>query len=64
MNEQARVEFLQARDGVQATQHWAQKTAAIYRAAVLNPDHFAHQCDRRRQFIESYKVLKLYAAQR
>ena len=51
-----------AKDGVPAAQDWARRTAAIYRAAVLEREPFAHGGACRRQFIESYLELKRFAA--
>jgi hypothetical protein len=51
-----------AKDGVPAAQAWARRTAAIYRAAVLEREPFAHGGACRRQFIESYLELKRFAA--
>jgi hypothetical protein len=62
VSEQARIELLEQRYGIEEAKRWARRTAAIYRAAVLDPNHFAHERQHRRQFIESYKELKRYAA--
>jgi len=51
-----------AKDGIPAAQAWARRTAAIYRAAVLEREPFAHGGACRRQFIESYLELKRFAA--
>jgi hypothetical protein len=59
--EQARIERVIARMGKQCAQEWARTTAAIYRAAVLDPQHFAHTGERRRQFIQSYLELRRFA---
>jgi hypothetical protein len=61
VTEAARIELLNARYGPEAAKRWAQRTAAIYRAAVLDPNHFAHEGRYRRQFIQSYKELKRFA---
>ncbi|PZN31370.1 MAG: hypothetical protein DIU71_10075 [Proteobacteria bacterium] len=61
MNERRRIEFVTQRDGLQEARRWARRTAAIYRSAVLNPHHYAHEGARRRQFIEAYLELKRFA---
>ncbi len=60
--ERARIAWLVERDGVEQTRAWARRTEALYRAAVLDPSHFAHAGEYRRRFIESYLELKCYAA--
>lgn len=59
--ERGRLGILVRRDGVDEARRWARRTAAIYRSAVLNPQHFAHTGEYRRQFIESYRELKHFA---
>ncbi|HEY8538831.1 MAG TPA: hypothetical protein VIL28_08180 [Steroidobacteraceae bacterium] len=60
-SERSRIERIIARDGREEAREWARRTAAQYRAAVLNPEHFAHQPDRKRLFIEAYLELKRFA---
>jgi hypothetical protein len=60
-DETARIERVIARLGPEEAKAWARRTAAVYRAAVLDPEHFAHHGARRRQFIESYVELKRFA---
>jgi hypothetical protein len=60
-SERARIEMVIAREGRERARQWARRTAAQYRAAVLNPEHFAHETERRRQFIEAYLELKRFA---
>lgn len=62
--EAQRIARLIDRDGLDAARQWARRTAGIYRSAVLNPLHFAHSGERRRQFIEAYLELKRFGAQR
>lgn len=50
-----------ARDGREQARQWARRTAAQYRTAVLDAEHFAHTGARRRQFIEAYLELKRFA---
>jgi hypothetical protein len=59
--EHDRIERVIAREGMSGAKQWARRTAALYRAAVLNPNHFAHSGARRRQFIQSYLELKRFA---
>jgi plasmid stabilization system protein ParE len=61
LSERARIEVVLAREGPEQARQWARRTAAQYRAAVLNPQHFAHSGERRRQFIEAYLELKRFA---
>jgi hypothetical protein len=51
--ENSRIEFLVQRDGIAATQVWVRRTLAIYRSAVLNRKHFAHNAEYRTTFIVS-----------
>lgn len=60
-SEQSRIDRLIARDGREQAKRWARRTASLYRAAVLNPEHFAHTGAHRRQFIEAYLELKRFA---
>lgn len=59
--ERSRIERMIARDGLEGAREWARRTAAQYRAAVLDPHHFAHTGEHRRHFIESYLELKRFA---
>jgi hypothetical protein len=56
-----RIDRVVAREGREQAKEWARRTAALYRAAVLDPEHFAHTGARRRQFIEAYIELKRFA---
>lgn len=58
MSEQARVEFLIKRDGLQQTTEWVRRTMQIYRRAVLSKGHFAHAHPYRHGFIVSYLEFK------
>src|SRR5438874_2610624 len=58
MEEARRIEFVVQRDGREKAKRWAQRVEHVYRVSVLNPEHFAHSGERRRQFIESYLALK------
>jgi hypothetical protein len=49
------------RCGKAEAQAWARRTAAIYRSSVLNPQHFAHAGQHRRQFVQAYLELKHFA---
>jgi hypothetical protein len=49
------------RDGEEEARRWARRIAAVYRSSVLNPHHFAHSGEQRRQFIEAYVELKRFA---
>lgn len=51
--ENSRIECLVQRDGIAATQVWVRRTLAIYRSAVLNRKHFAHNPEYRTSFIAS-----------
>ncbi len=51
--EASRIEFLLQRDGAAATLIWVRRTLAIYRRAVLDHRHFAHNTEYRREFIAS-----------
>lgn len=62
--EQQRLAFLTARDGLPAAKQWARRTAAIYRTAVLDKQHYASSRVYRRTFIESYLQLKKFGARR
>jgi Raf kinase inhibitor-like YbhB/YbcL family protein len=59
--ERSRIELILAKEGRESARQWARRTAGLYRAAVLNPEHFAHTGARRRQFIEAYLELKHFA---
>jgi hypothetical protein len=58
-----RLARLVGRWGEQQAREWARRTAAIYRASVLNPRHFAHVGPHRRQFVQAYLELKRFARQ-
>jgi len=60
-DERPRIAGVVAREGHESAKQWARRTAALYRAAVLDPEHFAHTGARRRQFIEAYLELKRFA---
>lgn len=69
MSEQARLQFIVARDGLAAARKWAKRTAKIYRSAVLtsrkrgfDKPHHASLPEYRRGFIESYLEFKRFAA--
>lgn len=51
--EAARLGFLLARDGKDATMAWVKRTLAIYRRAVLDPRHFASSPYYRRLYLSS-----------
>lgn len=51
--EAARIGFLLARDGKDATLAWAKRTLGIYRRAVLDPRHFASSPHYRRLYLSS-----------
>lgn len=59
--ERQRIELVIARDGREEAKRWARRITRVYRAAVLNPRHFAHEGGRRRQFIEAYLELKRFS---
>lgn len=54
MREENRIRFLLQRDGLAATMVWVGRTLRIYRAAVLDKDHYAAGNGFRRSFIEAY----------
>jgi hypothetical protein len=60
--EQARIDFLVRRDGVDAAVEWVRRTMPIYRQAVLNKRHFASTPDYRPRFIVSYCTFKAWLA--
>lgn len=51
--EAARIAFLLARDGEDATRGWVKHTLGIYRRAVLDPRHFASAPEYRRGYLSS-----------
>jgi hypothetical protein len=59
--ERARLGQLLERDGAAQARSWARRTAALYRTAVLDHEHYAHTAAYRRRFIESYLELKRFA---
>lgn len=61
-HEGPRIERVIAREGREGAKQWARRIAETYRAAVLDPEHFAHTGGRRRQFIEAYLELKRFAS--
>ncbi|MDE2203634.1 MAG: hypothetical protein KGJ38_13065 [Burkholderiaceae bacterium] len=58
MNEDRRIAFLVARDGMSATTAWVHRTMAIYRRALLDKGHYASGQLYRREFIAAYCVFK------
>lgn len=60
-SERSRIERVIARDGLPAARQWATRIAHVYRRAVLDPHHFAHSGEQRRNFIQSYLELKRFA---
>jgi hypothetical protein len=56
-----RIARIVRRCGKAEAQAWARRTAAIYRSSVLNPQHFAHAGEHRRQFVRAYLELKHFA---
>lgn len=63
MSETYRLQFLVARDGVDAAKAWARRTMRIYRKAVMHREpkpHFASTGEYRRRFIESYLEFKRF----
>ncbi len=63
MDEAPRIAFLVGRDGAAAAAEWVRRTLRIYRASVLNRNHFASSPAYRRGFIESYLGFKRWLAQ-
>lgn len=61
--ERERCEFLVRRDGSAAAIKWVQRTARIYRQAVLNPHHHGSRDEYRRRFIQSYCAFKAWLAE-
>ena len=59
--ERARIARVLSRLGPEQTRTWARRTAALYRTAVLDHEHYAHTAPYRRRFIESYLELKRFA---
>lgn len=59
--ERARIARVLSRVGPEQARAWAQRTAALYRTAVLDHEHYAHTAPYRRRFIESYFELKRFA---
>ena len=64
MTEQARIEFLIARDGLDGAIKWARRTAGLYRKALLHEGHYAGNREFRKLFIQSYLELKRFAQTR
>lgn len=62
VHEEARILLLLRRDGLEPTIAWVRRTLRIYRAAVLDKNHFAHSDVFRRRFIESYCDFKRWLA--
>lgn len=60
-DEGERIERVLAREGPEGARAWARRTEALYRNAVLNPNHYAHTSEYRRRFIESYLQFKRFA---
>lgn len=58
MREDRRIEFLVARDGINAAAAWVRRTMSIYRRAVLMKNHYASGPPYRREFIEAYCAFK------
>ncbi|MFC5429838.1 hypothetical protein ACFPTO_13675 [Paraburkholderia denitrificans] len=58
MNENNRIAFLVARDGMSATTEWVRRTMIIYRQAVLTKGHYANGHQYRREFILAYCAFK------
>lgn len=61
MTEKARLEFLIARDGINAAKLFARRTAGLYRKALLHEGHYARNREFRKKFILSYLELKRFA---
>jgi hypothetical protein len=61
MSERLRLETLIARDGLEQSKHWANKTAGLYRSSVSEPSHFASQSDWKPLFEESIHELSRFA---
>lgn len=62
VREENRIRFLLQRDGPAATTAWVRRTLHIYRAAVLDKNHFASSNGFRRRFIEAYCDFKRWLA--
>jgi hypothetical protein len=60
--EGARIAFLVARDGEQATFDWVRRTLVIYRRAVLDPSHFAASAHYRPRFLASCSDFRRWLA--
>lgn len=62
VREENRIRFLLQRDGPAAATAWVRRTMHIYRAAVLDKNHFASSNGFRRGFIEAYCDFKRWLA--
>lgn len=62
--ERFRIGLLVARDGEAAAVAWVRRTLAIYRRAVLHPQHFASKPDYRRRFLASCADFRRWLAKR
>ncbi len=60
--EAARIAFLRQRDGAADTLSWVRRTLAIYRRAVLDRRHFAHDARYRARFVCSCLVFRRWLA--
>lgn len=60
--ETARIAFLRQRDGAAAALGWVRRTLAIYRRAVLDRRHFAHDARFRASFVASCLVFRRWLA--
>ena len=61
MSERLRLETLIARDGLELSKQWANKTADLYLSALSEPFHYASQPDWKPLFEESIQELKCFA---
>lgn len=61
MSERLRLETLIARDGLEQSKQWANKTAGLYLSSFCEPSHFASQSDWKPLFEESIQELKHFA---
>jgi hypothetical protein len=61
MSERLRLETLVARDGLEQSMQWANKTVALYRSSFCEPSHYASQSDWKSLFEESIRELKHFA---
>ena len=61
MSERLRLETLIARDGLEQSKLWANKTVGLYHSSFCEPSHYASQSDWKPLFEESIQELKHFS---